>query len=282
MSTRPRIAPDRVAGDARTEPDDVAGSAPRGPTDYLELNKAAWERWAPAYQKGAGRETWHAEDVRWGIWGAPESSLRLLKGLRPGAGVVELGCGMGAICAALARHGYRPVGVDFVRPLLEAAADLQRESGLSFALLCANAEQLHYDNATFDCAISEYGASIWCDPKRWLPEAHRVLRPGGLLIFITNSPLLMACTPEDGGAVGERLVRHYFADERVEFPGETAIEFHLTHGEWVRHLRETGFVLERLIETRPPEDAKPRFDLVSVEWSQRWPSEDIWVARKPS
>jgi hypothetical protein len=39
-------------------------------------------------------------------------------------------------------------------------------------------------------------------------------------------------------------------------------------------------VVENLIEVRPPEGATPRFDFVSVEWAQRWPSEEIWVARK--
>jgi hypothetical protein len=28
-------------------------------------------------------------------------------------------------------------------------------------------------------AISEYGASIWCDPYAWIPEAARMLRPAG-------------------------------------------------------------------------------------------------------
>ena len=247
----------------------------------MERNKAAWERWAPTHAKSA-RKAWEAEDVLWGIWGAPESNVHLLKDLPPGATIVELGCGTAAIPAALARRGYRPVGVDFVRPLLETAAELEHEFGLAFALLCANVEQLHFDDGTFDCAISEYGASLWCEPKRWLPEAHRILRPGGLLIFVTNSPLLMACTPETGGPAGMQLVRDYFAEERVEFPGDGAVEFHLTHAGWVRLLRETGFAVERLIETRPPEDAKPRFDFVTTEWSQRWPSEDIWVARKVS
>jgi len=34
--------------------------------------------------------------------------------------------------------------------------------------------------------ISEYGASIWCDPYRWIPEASRLLRPGGDLVFLVN------------------------------------------------------------------------------------------------
>jgi SAM-dependent methyltransferase len=257
--------------------------SPRPQTDDLDhvvRNRAAWERWAPEYI-AAAHEAWQDEELRWGIWRAPESVLRLLEGLEPRAHIVELGCGTAALPAALARRGFRPVGVDVARPLLEAAADLEREFGLSFPLLRANAERLHYDSATFDCVISEYGASLWCNPYRWIPEAHRLLRPSGKLIFVTNSALLMACTPPGGGPVGEQLVRDYFAPERVEFPAYGAVEFHLTHGDWVRLLHETGFVLENLIEIQPPPNATPRFAFASVEWAQRWPSEEIWIARKP-
>jgi SAM-dependent methyltransferase len=252
---------------------------PADEVDYIERNRAAWERWAPKYI-AAALEAWQEDEIRWGIWGVPESELRLLEGVEPGSDVIELGCGTAAISAGLARRGLRPVGVDIARPMLEAAARLEQDFGLRFALLCANAERLHYDDASFDCAISEYGASLWCDPHRWVPEAHRVLRPGGRLIFITNSAFLMACTPADGGPVGEQLVRDYFSSDRVEFPGDEAVEFHATHGDWVRLLGASGFVLEDLIETRPSAHATPRFEFASTEWSRRWPSEDIWVARK--
>lgn len=242
-------------------------------------NRAAWESWAPRYAEAA-HAAWSDDEIRWGTWGASESSLGLLEGLEPGAHVIELGCGTASIPAALKRRGFRPVGVDFVRPLLEVAAELEREWGLQFPLLCANAEALHYDGATFDCVISEYGASLWCDPCRWIPEAYRLLRRGGRLVFITHSSLLMACTPPDGGPVGEHLVRDYFSSERVEFPGDGAVEFHLTHGDWVRLLRATGFVLEDLIEIQPPPEATTRFDFASAEWARRWPSEDLWIARK--
>jgi SAM-dependent methyltransferase len=247
--------------------------------DYIERNRAAWERWA-ANCAAAARKAWQEEELRWGIWGIAESELRLLESLKPGSDIIELGCGTAAISAGLARRGFRPVGVDITRALLEEAARLEREFGIAFPLLCANAERLHYDDASFDCAISDYGASLWCDPHRWLPEAHRVLRPAGRLIFITNSAFLMACTPADGGLAGELLVRAQFASDRVEFPGDEAVEFHPTHGDWVRLLGASGFVLENLIETRPPAHAKPRFEFASAEWARRWPSEEIWVARK--
>jgi len=262
----------------------IRGAAPRRPSaavpDYIERNKAEWERWSPNYVK-RGREAWAADELHWGMWGIPESELRLVDSLEAGADVIELGCGTAAICAWLARRGFRPTGVDFVRPLLETAAEFEREFGVGFPLLCANAEQLHFEDASFDCAISEYGASLWCDPHRWVAEAARLLRPNGLLVFVTNSAHLVSCTPDDGGLAGDRLVRDYFSRYRVEFEGTDAVEFHLNHGNWVRLLRTNGFVIEDLVETRPPEGgATPRFPFASAEWAQLWPSEEIWVARK--
>jgi SAM-dependent methyltransferase len=256
----------------------VQARLPDTPLDYLERNRAAWERWAPRYAPGA-RKAWESDELRWGIWEIPESDLRLLDDLHPGADVIELGCGTASISAWLARLGFRPVGVDFARAQLETAERFEREFGLRFPLLRANAEELHFDHASFDLAISDYGASLWCDPRRWVGEAGRVLKPGGRLVFITNSAMLMACTPSDGSLADDRLVRDYFSDPWVEFGEDGAIEFHLSHGDWVRLLRAEGFVLENLIETRPPPDAQPRIAFASMEWARRWPTEEIWVAR---
>jgi hypothetical protein len=76
-------------------------------------------------------------------------------------------------------------------------------------------------------------------------------------------------------------VRDYFFMGSVEFEDD-AVEFHPTHGEWVRALRATGFVLDDLVEVRPPPDAVARFDFAPLDWARRWPSEEIWVARKPA
>jgi SAM-dependent methyltransferase len=136
-------------------------------------------------------------------------------------------------------------------------------------------------DASFDLAFSEYGASIWCDPYRWIPEAARLLRPGGRLTFLTNAVLVMLCTPLSGAATTDRLERPQFGMHRFEWTdGDTSVEFHLPHGELIALLRRTGFEVEALHELQAPAGATTRHDLVAPDWARRWPSEEIWVARK--
>ena len=66
--------------------------------------------------------------------------------------------------AWLARRGARPVGIDNSQAQLETATRFQREFGLEFPLLHGNAEEVPFPDQSFDLAISEYGASICCDP----------------------------------------------------------------------------------------------------------------------
>ena len=56
---------------------------------------------------------------------------------------------------------------------------------------------VRYDS--FDLALSEYGASVRRDPERWIAAAARLLRPGGRLVFLTNSVLVTLCVPQDKG-----------------------------------------------------------------------------------
>ena len=267
---------DAHAGEASVARDAVGTGAV--PADYVEKNRAAWDRWALHYT-ASGRKAWMEAELKWGIWGIPETDLRLLEGLPDGADVIELGCGTASVSSWLVRSGFRPVAVDFSRKQLDVASRLQEELGLAFPLIHSNAEEIPYESESFDLAVSEYGASLWCEPHRWLEETDRLLRPGGRLIFVTNSPLLMACTPGSGERAGDRLVRDFFTSPVREYP-DGVVEFHLTHGNWIELLGAYGLAVERLVELRPPHGTKPRFDFVSIDWARRWPSEEIWVARK--
>jgi SAM-dependent methyltransferase len=248
--------------------------------DHVARNRAGWDRWAAEYEE-PGRLNWASEEPRWGIWGVPEAEVGLLPADVAGLDAIELGCGTGYVSAWLARRGARPVGIDNSGAQLETAKRFQREFSLEFPLLFGNAEEVPFPDQSFDLAISEYGASIWCDPYRWIPEAARLLRPAGRLIFLVNTPLLMVCFPDDETLPAEdRLLRPYFGMGRFEWPDEDSVEFHLPHGEMLGLLRRSGFEVEELIEIRPPDGSTTRYPYVTLEWARRWPCEEAWKTRK--
>ena len=248
--------------------------------DHVARNRAAWDRMAASYE-AAGERAWAAAEPSWGIWRVPEDRLGVLPDVR-GLDVIELGCGTGYVSAWLARRGARPIGLDNSAAQLTTARRLQRRFGLDFPLIHGSAEDAPFGGERFDLAISEYGASIWCDPYRWIPEAARLLRPGGRLVFLVNGTLLMLCFPEgdENDPAGERLLRDYFGMHRFEWPDDPAVEFHLGYGDWIRLLRRTGFEVEDLLEIQPPEGSTTRYPFVTLEWSRRWPCEEVWKARK--
>jgi SAM-dependent methyltransferase len=247
--------------------------------DHVVRNRASWDAQAASYVD-PGRRNWSAEEPSWGIFGVPESEVGFFPEDLEGLDAIELGCGTAYVSAWLARRGARPVGVDNSAEQLATARSLQAEFGLEFPLHHGNAEDVPYPDDSFDLAVSEYGASIWCDPYEWIPEAARVLRPGGQLAFLVNHPMLVACWPEDPDAPAtERLERPYFGLGRLEWPDDDSVEFHLPHGELIALLRDCGFAIEKLVEIRPPADAQTTYDFVTLEWARKWPCEEVWTAR---
>jgi hypothetical protein len=111
-----------------------------------------------------------------------------------------------------------------------------------------------------------------------------LLRPGGRLTFLTNHVLAYLCVPdlESDGPADERLKRDYFGIHRVEWPDAEAgeVEFHLSHGDWVRLLVANDFVIDDLVELRPRPDATTTYPWMSVAWARRWPCEEAWLAHK--
>ncbi len=248
--------------------------------DYARRNRAQWDGWAAEYAT-AGREQWAAAEPTWGVWNVPEAQVRMLPDDLDGRDAIELGCGTAYVSAWLARAGARPVGIDNSQAQLDTARDLQREHGLDFELIHGNAERVPKPDASFDFAISEYGASIWCDPFKWIPEAARLLRPGGRLVFLVNAPLHMICMPDELDVPAtDRLLRPYFGMHRFEWSDDESVEFHLPHGERIALLRASGFEIEELVEVRPPEGSTTRHTYATLAWARAWPTEEVWKVRK--
>ena len=246
-----------------------------------DKNVELWTRLNADYTDRAARRAWMEPEFRWGLWGIPDSDVGIL-GDVSGLDAVELGCGTASDSAKLARLGARVVGVDPTLAQLATARRMQAEFGLEFPLVQAYGEDVQLPDVSFDLVHSQYGASIWADPYRWIPEAARLLRQGGRLVFLRNSTLVILCFP-DVGKADERLHRTQFGMYRFDWPdNEGAVEYHLPHGELIDLLRANGFEIERLVEVQAPADAETHgfYDEVTADWARRWPSEEIWVARK--
>lgn len=229
----------------------------------------------------ASPATWASDEIGWGIFGIREEDLGAPLGDVRGLDVVELGCGTAYFSARLAKRGARPVGVDPTPAQLATARRMQGETGIRFPLVEAPGERVPLESASFDLAFSEYGASLWADPKLWVAEAHRLLRPGGRLVFLTNSVLAILCSP-DTGDVTDRLERPQAGMYRYEWPEEIGVEYHLPHGAWIDLLHANGFEVERLIDVYANADSTRHdyYGYVDPEWARKWPAEEIWTARK--
>jgi ubiquinone/menaquinone biosynthesis C-methylase UbiE len=184
--------------------------------DYVAVNRETWTKANAEYTDRRARDAWAQDEITWGMAQARESDLRVLPDPQ-GKNVVELGCGTGYFGAWLKKCGAaRVVGVDVTPAQLATARRMNEESGLGLEFVEANAEDTKLPAESFDLVLSEYGASIWCDPYKWIPEAARLLRPSGELVFLRNSTLAMLCATDEGPA-SETLQRPQRGLHRLEW-----------------------------------------------------------------
>lgn len=248
-----------------------------GPTgNHERRNREFWDADADDYQAAHGEQL--GRGATWGIWGTPESDLKVL-GATHGRDVLELGCGGAQWSIALAREGARCIGLDQSSAQLRHAQRARRRAGVAFPLVCASGEAVPFDDESFDLVFCDHGAMSFCDPARSVPEAARVLRPGGLLVFNKATILHYLCWNPAKDRQSRRLRAPYFGSGRYDSDG--TVDFQIPYGEWIRLFQRHGLIVEDLIELQAPKGATTTYEgFVDVAWARRWPVEEIWKARK--
>jgi SAM-dependent methyltransferase len=249
-------------------------------SEHAARNRDEWNKDAPNWV-APGRKSWASPTPWWGAWEVREEDVRILPEVA-GLDVLDLGCGTGYWCAWFMRLGAKPVGLDVSENQLATARSLQQEHGLKFPLIHASAEDPPLPDASFDIVFSEYGAAIWCDPYVWIPHAHRLLRPGGRLIFLCHSVLDSLCSPLEEKPTQETLQRPQRGLDRIDWPPpDGGTDFHQPHGERIELLRTTGFEIEALHELYAPDGDPEEVRYFGLRgWAQKWPGEEVWVARR--
>lgn len=139
----------------------------------------------------AQQQTWSEGDfamVASLVVNAAESLAEALE-IVPDERVLDVACGSGNGAIAAARRAWgNSVGVDFVPALLERGRERAAAERLEVEFVEADAQDLPFDDASFDVAMSIFGAMFAPDQERTAAELLRVVRPGGRIGMANWTP----------------------------------------------------------------------------------------------
>ncbi len=135
---------------------------------FTAFEQKGWENAAEAYYD------------HWGALSA-QSALPLfdLAKVKPHARTLDVATGAGYVAAAAQQMGALPVGLDFSA----AQVDLARKTYPGIEFIEGNAQELPFDNQTFDAVLMGFGMNHLPEPEKAACEALRVLKPGGAFAF---------------------------------------------------------------------------------------------------
>jgi SAM-dependent methyltransferase len=249
-------------------------------SEHVARNRAFWDADSDAYQELHGDDL-ASRPLAWGAWRRPESELQIL-GDVTGRRMLELGCGGGQWANALTPLGAYCVGLDLSAAQLRHARANAAGDGNAVPFVLANGESVPFAAASFDVVFCDHGAMSFGDPRHTVPEAARVLKPGGLFAFCVTHPLVYLTWDDAKDRQTKKLQIDYDQLGLMD-SGEGTVDFVQPPGQWVARLRAHGFEIETHLELSPPKGATTTYDeFVPYEWAQHWPAEEIWRARKRS
>jgi SAM-dependent methyltransferase len=99
----------------------------------------------------------------------------------PGQRILDLGTGTGVLARQFARQGAAVAGIDLSAGQIAAARDLAAQQGLSIDFRIPGAETTPFADGAFDCLTANQ-CWLYFDKARAIPEALRLMAPGGLLV----------------------------------------------------------------------------------------------------
>jgi ubiquinone/menaquinone biosynthesis C-methylase UbiE len=149
---------------------------------------------------------------------------------QPGMVVLDVATGGGATALKIAPHVAHVVATDYAPAMLEAARERVSPEAPNISFADADAENLPFPDASFDMVTCRIAAHHFPDQFRFVQEAARVLKPGGVFA------LQDLVTPDD-----EKAARYIDAFERLRDPshGKMAAEY-----EWRGMCADAGLAVE--------------------------------------
>jgi SAM-dependent methyltransferase len=194
---------------------DEGGAQTTGPAGRLMVTRAlpaVYERW--------WRPAW-GRVLRGAMAGGMRDEhriARLLLGLTPGDGVLDVACGPGNFTREFARivgPGGLAVGIDASTTMLARAVDDTVEEQVAYVR--GDAVALPFRDASFDAVCCFAALHLFADPDAALDHMTRVLTPGGRVAILTSCRLRSAAGRAVEDLAGARSgMRIFGADEIVD------------------------------------------------------------------
>ena len=138
------------------------------PGSFWAFERSGWEQVATGYHEHFSRLTVQAV-----------GPLLDAVGARPGVRLLDAATGPGYVAAAATQRGASTIGLDFAVAMAAHASRHLPEANFGVG----DAEQLPFQNGSFDAVVMNFGLLHLERPEQALGEAHRVLRSGGRAAF---------------------------------------------------------------------------------------------------
>lgn len=177
-----------------------------------------------------------------------------------GKNVLDLGCGYGWHCKYAADHGANSVlGTDISSKMLETARERNPASQITYQ--CIAMEDLSFPDNTFDVILSSLAFHYVKDFEPLAANIAKWLKGGGAFVFSVEHPVFTSYGSQDwyydaDGNILHFPVDNYYYEGKREavFLGEPVIKYHRTLTTYLSALLQNGFVLQQIIEPKPPKE----------------------------
>ena len=236
-----------------------------------------WIRLAPAWIKQARERRMPSRD------GLLDKPMLNACGDVHGFAVLDCGCGEGRFCRILVERGAeRVLGIDACEPMIDAARELQSAKE---TYRVADVEDLSFlGGESFDLAVSYLNQCDLLDFAANTREVFRVLKPGGKFVIANVHPMRSAVgmwQNSDDGTKQHVILDDYFDEDERHWKmlGHDFTNLHRTLSTYVKGFRESGFIVDEIIEPTVDGEGLARFPELADE--ARVPNFIIFTLMKP-
>lgn len=231
----------------------------------LRQNKSSWDKMA---------DSWFGTTALpvYGCMIPTEDELHLFPDLS-GKTILDIGCGSGHSLHWCAQKGAKELwGLDLSTKQIENAQSYLTQNGYAPKLYNAPMEnECGLPERYFDIVYSIYAIGWTTDLKATFSRAASYLKPGGVLIFSWDHPLMHCLDTSDE----QLLFSGTYTDETFSYiqRGQPVTVQNRRLSTYINELADAGFVIERLIEETDEETLSNPAEFSSSHYSS-------WKAKK--